>query len=157
MSYKNTTKILCFDLLVYFYYLKFFFNVYLFLREWAWAGEGQREGETQNPKQAPGSELSAQGPMRGLNSQTVRSWPKPKSDAQPTESPRRPYVFLFLKLIYILTTAYIKNAQTDNFPKLHTLVSPHPDWGTEHGQPLKRPFSSPPPHSLIFPLSKDHH
>ena len=28
--------------------------------EHEWAGEGQREGETQNPKQAPGSELSAQ-------------------------------------------------------------------------------------------------
>ena len=32
--------------------------------EW---GEGQRERETQNPKQAPGSELSAQSPMRGSN------------------------------------------------------------------------------------------
>ena len=30
-------------------------------------GEGQRERETKNPKQAPGSELSAQNPMRGLN------------------------------------------------------------------------------------------
>ena len=29
-------------------------------------GEGQRERETQNPQQAPGSELSAQSPMRGL-------------------------------------------------------------------------------------------
>ena len=28
--------------------------------------------ETQNPKQAPGSELSAQSLMRGLNSQTAR-------------------------------------------------------------------------------------
>ena len=39
-----------------------------------WDGEGQRERETQNPKQAPGSKLSAQSPMRGLNPQTVRSW-----------------------------------------------------------------------------------
>ena len=47
----------------------FFFNVYSFLRERerereregnrAWPGRG-RERETQNPKQAPGSELSAQ-------------------------------------------------------------------------------------------------
>ena len=37
-------------------------------RDRAWAGEGQRERETQNPKQAPGSELSAQRPTRGLNS-----------------------------------------------------------------------------------------
>ena len=32
------------------------------------AGEGLRERETQNPKQAPGSELSAQSPAQGLNS-----------------------------------------------------------------------------------------
>ena len=36
-------------------------------------GEEQRERETQNPKQVPGSELSAQNPMRGLNPQIVRS------------------------------------------------------------------------------------
>ena len=53
-------------------------------------GQGQREKETQNPKQAPGSELSAQSPMRGLNSQTVRSRLKSKSVAQLTEPPRRP-------------------------------------------------------------------
>ena len=53
--------IICF----YFIYL---LNVYLFiLRESARAQEGeeQRERETQNPNQAPGSELSAQSPMRG--------------------------------------------------------------------------------------------
>ena len=33
-------------------------NVYLFLRESERAGKGQRERQTQNPKQAPGSELS---------------------------------------------------------------------------------------------------
>ena len=37
------------------------------------AGEGQRERETQNPKQAPGSDLSAQNPRWGSNSQTTRS------------------------------------------------------------------------------------
>ena len=37
------------------------------------AGEGQRARETQNPKQALGSELSAQSPMRGSNSWTMRS------------------------------------------------------------------------------------
>ena len=35
--------------------------------------EGQRERETQNLKQAPGSELSAQSLTRGSNSQMVRS------------------------------------------------------------------------------------
>ena len=36
------------------------FNVYLFLRDRVQVGEGQREREAQNPKQAPGSEVSAQ-------------------------------------------------------------------------------------------------
>ena len=36
-------------------------------------GGVERERETQNPKQAPVSEPSAQSPMRGSNSQTVRS------------------------------------------------------------------------------------
>ena len=35
--------------------------------------EGLRERETQIPKQAPGSELSAQSLTWGLNSQTARS------------------------------------------------------------------------------------
>ena len=43
--------------------------------------EGQRERETQNPRQAPGSELSAQSPTRGLNPRTKRSRREPKSDA----------------------------------------------------------------------------
>ena len=38
-----------------------------------------------------GSLLSAQTPMRGSNSRTARSCPEPKSAAQPTEPPRRPY------------------------------------------------------------------
>ena len=58
-------------------------------REWAW--DGQRERQTQNLKQTPGSKRSAQRLMRGLNPRTVRSWPEPKStNAQPTEPPRRP-------------------------------------------------------------------
>ena len=42
-------------------------------REREQAGEEQRGRETQNAKQAPGSELSAQSPMRGSNPRTVRS------------------------------------------------------------------------------------
>ena len=34
-------------------------------------GERERERETQNPKQAPGSELSAQSPTQGSNSLTM--------------------------------------------------------------------------------------
>ena len=53
-------------------------------------GGAERERETQNPKQAPGSELSAQSLTWGSNPRTVRSWPELKPDAQPTEPPRRP-------------------------------------------------------------------
>ena len=56
-----------------------------------WARQEQRERERQNPKEPPGSELSAQSPTRGSNSWTARSWPKPKLDAQPTEPPRCPF------------------------------------------------------------------
>ena len=42
-------------------------------RERELEGEEQRERETQNPKQVPGSELSAQSPTWGLNSRTMRS------------------------------------------------------------------------------------
>ena len=42
-------------------------------RHRAWAGEGQRERGTQILRQTPGSELSAQSPTWGSNSQTVRS------------------------------------------------------------------------------------
>ena len=50
-----------------------------FLRDRVRAGQGQRERETKNPKQTPGSELSAQSPTRGSNSRTARSWPEPQS------------------------------------------------------------------------------
>ena len=42
-------------------------------RERASRGGTERGRETQNPKQAPGSELSAQSPMRGWDLRTVRS------------------------------------------------------------------------------------
>ena len=74
---------------LFFFFLTFF---YLFLRQ----GETEheqgrvRERETQNLKQAPGSEPSAQSPPRGSNSRTARSWPELKSDAEPTKPPRHP-------------------------------------------------------------------
>ena len=67
--------------------------IYFWDRQRAWTGKGQRKRETQNPKRAPGSELSAQSPTRSSNPQTVRSWPEQKSDAQTTELPRRPSRF----------------------------------------------------------------
>ena len=42
-------------------------------RDRAQAGEEQRERETQNLKQAPGSELSAQSRTRDSNPRTVKS------------------------------------------------------------------------------------
>ena len=67
-----------FELYTFILFKKFFFE-YLFLRERdrqtdrVRAREGQRKRETQNPKQAPGSELSAQSPTRGSNPRTMRS------------------------------------------------------------------------------------
>ena len=82
--------------------LLFLFKIFLtFIYFWeterdtAQAGEEQREGETKNPKQTPGSELPAQSLTRGSNSRTVRSWPERKSATQATEPPRRP-PFLYL-------------------------------------------------------------
>ena len=56
-----------FPLCTSFFFLKLFFKVYLFLRDRACAGKGQRAKETKNPKQDPSSELSEQSPMWGLN------------------------------------------------------------------------------------------
>ena len=56
-----------------FFYKKIFFNIYLLLRDSMSRGRAERERETQNPKQAPASERSAQSPTRGWNSQATRS------------------------------------------------------------------------------------
>ena len=47
--------------------------MFIFERDRAQVGEGQRKMETENLKQAPGSELSAQSLIQGLNSQIARS------------------------------------------------------------------------------------
>ena len=57
--------------------------MYLILRECERSRESRQESKA-------GSTLSAQGWMWGLNPQTVRSRPELKSDAHPTEPPRRP-------------------------------------------------------------------
>ena len=65
------------------FFISNFFNVYSFFekeRDRVQAGEGQRERETQNPKQAPASELSTRIPTRGSNSRAVRSGPEPQLD-----------------------------------------------------------------------------
>ena len=57
---------------LFFLISKKIFNVYLFLRdsetECEQRRDRERQKETQNLKQAPGSKLSAPSPMRGLNS-----------------------------------------------------------------------------------------
>ena len=60
---------------LFFFFFNFFKVVYLFLRQRETEHERGRvkERETQNPKQAPGSELSAQSPTRGSNPRTARS------------------------------------------------------------------------------------
>ena len=69
----------------------FFFLMFIFEteRNRAWVGEGQRERETQNLKQAPGSELSAQSPTRGSNPLTMRSWPEPTNYEIVTQTPNQ--------------------------------------------------------------------
>ena len=74
-------------------------------------GEGQRERETQNLKQAPGSELSAQSPTWGLNPQTATSGPEPKRDAQVTEPPRRPNILIHFQKVAILQTTVVPPVQ----------------------------------------------
>ena len=55
-----------------FYIKKNCFNIYFWKRERESMNAGGTEKETQNLKQAPGSELSAQSPMQGSNPRAVR-------------------------------------------------------------------------------------
>ena len=64
-------------------------------RERASRGRAERK-EEQNPKQAPGSKLSAQSPMRGSNSGTVRSWLEPKSHTNWLSHPGAPRKFFLI-------------------------------------------------------------
>ena len=73
----------------------FIMFTYLREREREREAERGRERKTQNLKQAPSSELSEQNLGWGLNSQTMRSWPEMKPDAQPTEAPRLCLLFNF--------------------------------------------------------------
>ena len=59
-----------FSIVFFCFFLFFFFYIYLFLRQRETEHEQGRvrERETQNPKQAPGSKLSAQSPTWGSNS-----------------------------------------------------------------------------------------
>ena len=60
------------------YCIKLFLRLSIFEgeRDRLWAGKEQRERKTQNPKRAPGSELSTPSSAEGWNSSTVRSCPE---------------------------------------------------------------------------------
>ena len=79
-------------------FLNFFFQrLFIFgtERDRAWTGEGQRERETQNRKQAPGSEASAQSLTRGSNSRSARSWPGWSRTLNRLRHPGAPPIFIF--------------------------------------------------------------
>ena len=76
---------------IYFFFLSFL-NVYLFLREReqsvSGGGAERRGNRIWGRLQAPSHQHRCL--TRGSNSQAVRSWPEPKSDAQPAEPARCP-------------------------------------------------------------------
>ena len=74
-------------------------------RERAWMGEGQRERETQDLKQAPGSELSVQGPTQGLNPQTVR--PKVRHLTEPPRHPNRFLNFCRVQFLHLQKSKWL--------------------------------------------------
>ena len=85
-------------------------------RQTASGGGAERARERQTRKQAPGSELPAQSPIQGLNPPTVRSWPEPTSDEQPTEPTRCPwffvcFVFFFLHMEKVKFRSFMKLSQ----------------------------------------------
>ena len=61
--------------------------------------ERRRDRERGIGRSKAGSVLTAASPMWGSNSRTVRSCPEPKSDAQPTEPPRRSIKILDFLLV----------------------------------------------------------
>ena len=72
-SYPNG-YVICVCLIPFIFSCKNFFLMFVYF----WGGGAERERETQNLKQATGFELSAQSPMWGLNSRSMRSWPELK-------------------------------------------------------------------------------
>ena len=78
--------------LVSFYLFTYFVILFLTEREREQAGEGQRETGRHRIQSSRLQALSCQHRAwcRTLNSQTVRSWPEPRSDAWPTQPPRHP-------------------------------------------------------------------
>ena len=74
------------DILFYLFILKFFNTLFTFESERRGGGT-ERE---KNRRSEVDSALTEASPMRGSNSQTMRSWPELMLVAQPTEPPRCP-------------------------------------------------------------------
>ena len=62
-----------------FFSFLFWMFIYFWERQTVWAEEGQRERETENPKQAPCCQHRAWCGVQTHEPQTMRSWPEPKS------------------------------------------------------------------------------
>ena len=75
---------------------KIFFNVYLFLKEGDSSSRVGAGGEGDQRSEA-GSVLTAESPMQGSNSWTVRWWPEPKLDTW-LSHPSAPRVYRILIL-----------------------------------------------------------
>ena len=93
------------------------------------SGEGQKERETQNLKQRPGSKLSAQSLTRDSNSQTMRSWPKPKLDGHPTEPSKHPGGTYFVKEPTVCQALQYIHISSFSTPKSSKYVCLTPFWG----------------------------
>ena len=75
-------------------------------------GGGAKRGETQNPKQAPGPELSAHSPTESSNPWTMRSWPELKSYTHWLSHPGAPKSSF--NLIFILEQAGEREEEQEN-------------------------------------------
>ena len=93
----------------------FFFNVYLFLRQSVSRGGAERKGNTESKAGSRLRAVSTEPPMQGSNSWTVRSWSKPKSDAQPTEPPRRPGFGILKRVSLSVNKSALYNSEVQMF------------------------------------------
>ena len=119
---RGSQQFLLLFLFQVFFSFLFFFNVYLFFRERERKGrEGQKEGDS---RYKAGFALTAESLMQGSNSQTERSWPEPKSDAQPTGPPRRPSKVSDRFILFIFKNLVSPGSQSPNASSLNS----HLEW-----------------------------
>ena len=142
------------------------FDLFLKERNREWAGLGQRERHTQNPKQAPGSELWAQSLTPGSNSLTARSWPEQKLDLlNRLSQPGAPYSLFstqqlqgFFLFCFLRSNHFAQNSAMASHQCCHTEYSqspydgrPDPIWPAPTNG-LSRSY----PTGFLAPSSPDH-